>query len=446
MSELTQLEKSRLSRRRFLKSAGAAAGVLSLSRLGLFAQQATFIQIGALLPLTGGLSDLGPRFQAAGQLAIDDMNAVGIPGNFRLGLVVRDDATSDKLTATAAALQLISAGVPGIFGPAASSNVVAVNNVTAPNKVPVFSPSSTAHGVRTLPDSSYIFRTTPSDDLQSIVLAEVAAKRGYKKIAIIARNEPYGQGLAQSLTSNFKALGGSVTSTSLYALDATDFSAQIAEAKAGSPDAISLITFQEAEPLIKQLEAAGVHNWDLLVDGNKIQDMFNRIAKAIGVAPLVGKMGTGPSPAKTAGVDAFTAQYQAALKESPVVYTPNCYDAIAAMGLTIAKVVLSNGGKAPTGADIQGHVRDVCNPATPPDPNEVTVTVAQFDKAFSTLSKGGKIKYAGAGSDMTFAPNNDVVAPIGTWYIDKNGQIQDLESVACGASSCADVTKLPPSS
>jgi ABC-type branched-subunit amino acid transport system substrate-binding protein len=446
MSELTQLEKSRLSRRRFLKSAGAAAGVLSLSRLGLFAQQATFIQIGALLPLTGGLSDLGPRFQAAAQLAIDDMNAVGIPGNFRLGLVVRDDATSDKATATAAAQQLVSSGAQAIFGPAASSNVLAASDVTIPAKVVIVSPSSTSLAVRALKDSSYIYRTTPNDSLQAIVLAEVAVKRGYKKIAIIARNEPYGAGLAAGLASNFQSLGGTVTSTSLYALDTTDFSAQIAAAKAGNPDAISLITFQEAEPLIKQLEAAGASNWDLLVDGNKIQDMFNRLVQSIGAAKLAGKMGTASATVKTAGGDAFTAKYRHALNEAPAVYTGNSYDALAAIGLTVAKVVLSNGGKAPSGADIRDHIRDVCNPANPADPKEIDVTVGQFDKAFATLSAGGKIKYEGAASEMTFAPNNDVVGPIGTWYLDSKGQIQELEIVNCDANGCSPVTKLPPSS
>jgi ABC-type branched-subunit amino acid transport system substrate-binding protein len=442
MSELKRLESRSVTRRTFLKGAGVAVGTLALGRFTSFAD-AQFIQVGALLPLTGGLSDLGPRFQAAAQLAIDDMNAVGLPGNFRLGLVVRDDATSDKATATAAAQQLVSSGVQAIFGPAASSNVLAASDVTIPAKVVIISPSSTSLAVRALPDSSYIYRTTPNDGLQAIVLAEVAVKRGYKKIAIIARNEPYGAGLAAGLKSNFESLGGTVTSTSLYALDTTDFSAQIAAAKAGNPDAISLITFQEAEPLIKQLEAAGASNWDLLVDGNKIQDMFNRLVQSIGAAKLAGKMGTASATVKTKGGDAFTAKYQLALKEAPAVYTGNSYDALAALGLTIAKVALSNGGKAPSGKDIRDHIRDVTN-ADLSDPKVTAVTVGEFDKAFAVLSTGGTIKYEGAASEMTFAPNNDVVGPIGTWYLDSKGQIQELETVNCSANGCSPVTQLPP--
>jgi ABC-type branched-subunit amino acid transport system substrate-binding protein len=412
LSKNSYLLKKTVTRRRFLKIAGVGAGALSLSHLEFFGQQATFIQIGALLPLTGGLSDLGPRLQAAAQLAIDDMNAVGGPGNFRLGLVVRDDATSDEATATVAALQLVSSGVQAIFGPAASSNVLAASDVTVPNKVVLVSPCASSPAISALRDDGYVFRMAPSDAFQGSVLADTAFNvLGYRKIAIIARNDPYGAGLAAELSSDFESLGGTVTSTSLYSLDTTDFSTQIAAAKAGNPDAISLIAFDEGETLIEQMVAAGVNNFDLFSDGLMSEDLFDRLASKVGPDLLSGKFGTATgAPLDTEGYQSFAAKYRNGLHEDPITCVANAYDALAVLGLAIHKAALLNGGKLPTGTEIRDQMREVANP-----PGEV-VTVGEFAKAFDILNKGGKINYEGASGSVDFDANGGVdEGVIGLW-------------------------------
>ena len=440
---MSELKKSRVSRRTFLKGMGVAAGALTLGSFSSFGQQAKFIAIGAVVPLTGQLASFGPRFQKAADIAVNDMNAVGLPGGFRLNLLVRDSAT-DASTGVASAQTLVAQGVPAVFGAAASGVTIPVSSVTIPNEVVLISPSATSPAISTLDDNDFVFRTAPSDALQGIVLAELAIKKGYKKIAIIARNDAYGAGLQASAKRNFEALGGTVTATPLYDPKTTDFSAEIAAATAGNPDAISLITFDEGEPLIIQLETAGASNWDLLVDGNKNQDLITRLAKKIGVAKLAGKVGTAPATAKTQGGSIFKQKYEAVLNEPPFVFTPNSYDALAVVGLAIAKASLVNGGKAPTGTEIRDQMRFVANP-----PGEA-VTVGEFDKAFKTLSGGGDINYQGAAGTIDFDKNGDVVGPIGTWYIDKNGEIQELQVIDCSVGkqgpTCGDVTKLPPTS
>lgn len=424
-----------LNRRSFLKGVGLAVGSTALGSLKVLSQ-AEFYRVGATIPLTGALAGFGPRFQVAAQLAIDEINAAGGAGGRLLNLIVRDDGT-DTAIGTASAQQLVADGIQVIFGPAASGVLNAIRSVTVPNKVVAISPSSTSLAVRATSDDGYIFRTTPNDGLQAIVLAKLAIKKGYTKIAIIARNDAYGAGLQAGLKSNFEALGGTVTATPLYDPNATDFSAEIAAASAGSPDAISLITFDEGEPLINQLEAAGISNWDLLVDGNKNQDLVTRIAGSIGVGRLAGKVGTAAATVETSGGAAFTALYEAALPEEVFVYTPNSYDALAVVGLAIAKATRENGGAAPTGTEIRDNMRFGANA-----PGDV-YTVGQLGDALAAIAAGADVNYEGAGSSVDFAPDGDVVGPIGTWYIDADGKIVDLEVVSCDATSCGDVTQLP---
>lgn len=435
MSELKRLGSRPVSRRTFLKGAGVAAGALALGHLGSFGQ-AEFIQIGADIPLTGTLKSFGPRFQVAAQLAIDELNAAGGPGGRRLNLLVRDSGT-DPAIGVAAAQQLVASGVQVIFGAAASGVTIPISSVTIPNKVLLISPSATSPAISTLKDDDYVFRTAPSDALQGIVAADQAFnKKGYRKIAIIARNDAYGSGLQASLKANFEKLGGTVTATPLYDPKTTDFSAEIAAAKAGNPDAISLITFDEGEALIKQLEAAGVSNWDLLVDGNKNQDLLNRLKESFGgPAKLAGKVGTAPATAKTDGGVLFSKAYEDALKEPPFVFTANSFDALAVVGLAIAKASLVNGGKAPTGTEIRDQMRFVANP-----PGDV-FTVGGLGKALEIIAKGGDVNFEGASGSVDFDANGDVPGPEGTWSIDANGNIVEGQVVDCkfddkGAAVC----------
>ena len=77
------------------------------------------------------------------------------------------------------------------------------NAVAIPNDVVQISPASTAPELTYLADNGFLFRTTPSDALQGVVLGQVAREAGYDRVAIIYINNEYGQGLKDSFTRAF---------------------------------------------------------------------------------------------------------------------------------------------------------------------------------------------------------------------------------------------------
>ncbi len=263
-----------VNRRTFLKGLGAAAGATAVGGpFFSFAQEG--VTIGAVVPLTGALQRFGPRFQVAAQITVDQVNrAGGIPGLGIVQLAVRDSGTNPDVGVASASELVNTMGVQALFGAAASGVTIPITSVTIPAGVFQISPSATSPAITNLDDNDLLFRTAPPDSLQGIVLADLAFDiKGYRNIAIIARNDAYGAGLADALKANFEGRGGTVSNVSLYDPNTTDFSAEISAAAAGNPEAISLITFDEGEALISQMVAAGVTNFDLFVDGNKNQDL-----------------------------------------------------------------------------------------------------------------------------------------------------------------------------
>jgi ABC-type branched-subunit amino acid transport system substrate-binding protein len=412
-----------LKRRTFLKGMGATAGALTLAQLGILAQQQPPILIGAVIPLSGALASFGPRFQVAAQLALDEVNKAGGVLGRRVELIVRDSGTNPQ-QGVQAATDLINVNkVQVIFGAAASGVTIPISSVTVPAKVVLISPSATSPAITNLKDDDFVFRTAPPDTLQGIVLADLAFNtKKYRKIAIIARNDAYGAGLAQVTADTFKKLGGTVTAIALYETNVTDFSAQIAAANKDKPDAISLITFDEGEALITQMVRAGVTNFDLLVDGNKNQDLIDRLVQSIGKAPLEGKVGTAPALAPGAGGEAFAKAYKARLNEDPFVFTPHSFDALAIVCLAIQKAGEYNGVK------IRDNLRFVANP-----PGKV-FTVGQLGDALAAIKAGEDVNYEGASGSVDLDAAGEPVGPVGTWTI-KDGKIVELDVYQCTAGN-----------
>jgi branched-chain amino acid transport system substrate-binding protein len=412
MSKILLESNKRVSRRTLLKGMGLAAGTLALGRFGSVGQQS--ILIGAVVPLSGALASFGPRFAVAAQIALDEVNDAGGVLGQRLDLVIRDSGTNPT-TGVAAADNLVNVvGVQALFGAAASGVTIPIaTSVTIPNQIVQISPSATSPAITNLDDNDFLFRTAPPDTLQGIVLADLAFRvKGYRNISIIARNDAYGAGLADVLRNEFQAKGGTVSALELYSTDTTSFSAQIAAAAAGNPQAISLITFDEGEQLIIQMIQAGVTNFDLLVDGNKNQDLIDRLVASIGTGPLEGKVGTAPALAPGAGGDAFAAAYRARLNEDPFVFTPHSFDALALLALAIEKAGVYSGPA------IRDAMRFGANPP------ETAYTVGQLGQALADIRAGRDVNYDGASGSVDLDAAGEPVGPVGTWKI-VNGRIVD---------------------
>ena len=172
------------------------------------------VKIGIILGFTGPIESLTPDMAAGAELAIAEVNAGGKFMNGSTVTGIRGDSTCiDSAAAQATAERLVTSDkVNAIMGADCSGVTGAIlANVAMPNGVVMISPSATSPGLSTAEDNGLFFRTAPSDARQGQVVAEILKDRGFKSAAITYTNNDYGKGLADSIESNFKSVGGTVT-------------------------------------------------------------------------------------------------------------------------------------------------------------------------------------------------------------------------------------------
>jgi len=164
--------------------------------------------IGALLPLTGDLSDSGRACQAALNMALCDIT--NTPGMPPIRLIIEDTQTDagiayDKL------VEMRSNGVHIVLGPESSEECRILKIYANENDVLLISASSTAAGLALQGDN--LMRLAIDDTHQAAELAELLAADGISDIAILSRSDIYGEGMLAALIREFNARGGAVFAT-----------------------------------------------------------------------------------------------------------------------------------------------------------------------------------------------------------------------------------------
>ncbi len=375
------------------------------------------LTIGKILPLTGDLAEFSALLLAS-NLAVQHINAAGGPLDRPLKLIVADSGTVPD-QGVAAARKLINIDrVQAISGPVASGVAMAMAPIIVQNKVVLVADAATSPLLSEYKDDDFIFRTSTTDAFQGKALALLANESGYKKIAILARNDTYGHALANVLEKSFKALGGGVTNTIFYELGQTSFKAELVKVSKGKPDKISLIVYpEEAVTIIKQAVELGITNFGLIPDSAKSQELFDKLGKALGSDKIEGLSGVAGATPTGVGIERFNALFKEKHGHEPYVFSTNAYDSVYLLALAMQK---AGGSGTIDGTAIRDALRDVANP-----PGEI-VTVNEFAKAKELIKKGQAINYEGASGALDYDTNGDVYAPVGVWKVEK-GKIAEKQ-------------------
>ena len=282
------------------------------------------LSIGGLLPQTGNLAFLGPPEEAGAQLAVNEINAAGGV----LGQPVTYSPGDSGDTSTDIANQTVdrhlNEGVDVVLG-AASSGVsfTVIDKIVGACKIH-FSPANTSPDFTEYDDDDLYFRTAPSDVLQGRVLADLLASDGHATAAILALQDPYGEGLLRFTKEPFEEAGGEVVVERVYDPQAANFDPEIDEVVSAEADAVVVIGFDESSRILTGLFEQGITPDQVyLVDGN--------IGNALGddfteEGALVGTQGTQPAAEVT---EEFRSQL---LATDPGLidysYGPETYDAV----------------------------------------------------------------------------------------------------------------------
>ena len=367
------------------------------------------LKIGTALPQTGNLAFLGPPEEAGVALAIKEINEAD--KGIQVEVVWGDSGDTDNKAYETEIPRLLNAGVKAILGAASSGTSLQFIDQVVGAGVIQFSPANTSAALTTYDDKGLYFRTAPSDVLQGEVLGNLIAADGHEKIAMIVLNDSYGTGLAALTTEAFEAAGGEVLAAPTYNTGDTNFSAQISEVLATSPDAIVLITFEEVKTIIPQLVSQFPADKLYFVDGN-----LANFSEDFEPGTLTGAKGTLPGldiETIPAFLESMNANWVA--EGNPDLagvysYGPESYDAV----VLLALAALAAGSVE--GVDMAGKLQEVSGGSGG------GTKCTSFAECADIINGGGVADYDGVSGPITFDENGDPTeASIGVYvYTDEN--------------------------
>lgn len=225
------------------------------------------LRISTILPQTGNLSFLGPPEFAGVDLAVEELRAAG----YEYEIVVSHHDSGDTMTdiASQSADAVIAEGASVVIGAASSGVSFTFIDKMIDANIVMISPANTAPDFSDYDDNDVYWRTAPSDVLQGRVLGNLMTGDGAATVGMIIINDPYGTGLAENARIAVEAAGGEVVAEELYNPGETNFSTQVNAIMSQSPDAIAVITFDEAALVVPALIDAGASGSQMyFVDGN----------------------------------------------------------------------------------------------------------------------------------------------------------------------------------
>jgi len=222
----------------------AAAAVLAGPAL---AQET--VKIGVTEPLTGAFAASGNYVTEGARLAEEEINKAGGVLGRKIQLVVEDNK-SNPTEAVATAEKLVNSDkVTVMMGAWSSTLTLAVMPKIEEYKVPLLVETSSS-GKITTSGNPYIFRISPTSEMEARAFIPLVKKLGIKKADFLVSNNDFGLGASKEFADMAKKEGVQVGVIETMDPKATDFSAQLAKIKASGGDTLFVTTAVEQITLI----------------------------------------------------------------------------------------------------------------------------------------------------------------------------------------------------
>jgi len=192
------------------------------------------VTIGAIIPLSGASATQGEDQRRGMELALEKINVNGGVLGGKLSIITEDSAGRAP-TALDAAKKLVTVdNVPVLIGEFSSGITIPVGEYIAQQKKVHLNVASTSIDVRKIKGDFY--SVIGLDDVSVAFSAQDAIDRGAKKVAVIAPNNAYGQGIADAFAKKFKELGGEVAASIMYTEGQTSYRRELQQLEKSAPD------------------------------------------------------------------------------------------------------------------------------------------------------------------------------------------------------------------
>ncbi len=355
-------------------------------------------QFGYVLPETGDLAYLGPPQIEAVKYAMSLINEAGGVNGKPLPPVISGDEANDAALAAQAATKQINDHVNAVIGAAATGMTMAIIDKVTGAGIAQCSGSNTGviltdYKGKMGPDGNQLyFRTAPSDALQGPVLGNLILSDGHSQVAILARADDYGKGLAQATASAIEAGGGTVVMNDSYDPKTTDFSGIVQKVKAANPDTVVTISFDEGWQLLKGLFAAGLTPKKVGVYGADGMSSTTAPASTWKSDPGIvdGMKGTAPASVNNPAFIKDLKAFAPSLKETQ--FAPQVFDCVNIFALAAAQAKSNN--PKDWAKDVIGVTKD-------------GTKCTSYAECKKLIDAGTDIHYVGASGDLSFTQKGE---------------------------------------
>lgn len=399
-------------------SVGAATAVTACADDGSGAADGEVsLHIGALVPLTGDLSDFGPSMQRSSELALQQINAAieeaGLDHSVKLNSA---DTQGQPQAAVQAARSLVADGANCLAGPAASSETIPVaRSVAIRDRVPLVSSVATSEDLTKLEDDGLVSRVMITDRYQGQALVDAMGKYDLdgqvegKVAAVAARNDAYGTGVVEFFREAWEAAGGEVGTEILFDPEQASYNSEAQELTSGDADVTLLVSFPE-EFLRLGAALARTRKWDP-ADTWGISLLSDNLPKEAGAELTEGLSDAGQgTPDDADAYRTFKALYKDAGGPPGQAFDPHQFDATMLCYLAAA---------AAGSTEPDAIVDQLSRVSSPPGDK---FTWKELPEAVEALANGDDINYEGASGPIDLDENGDPTAGVFDIFTIKDGK------------------------
>lgn len=249
------------------------------------AEPASFVRIGLSGPFSGGSSPMGESMRNGVRLAVDEINGAGGINGLPIELVERDD-TASETTGAKIAEELTNQRVVATIGIVNTGVGLASIDHYQKAKIPLIvavstGPALTRKFAPPAAPANYIFRVSPTLDLEAKVIAADLRKKSLTRVALLADQTPYGDSGTLAFAEQARLAGLDLVSQLRFKIGEPDMSAFVKNARsAGAQVVVAWGIGPELAAIAKSMHTAG---WRVPLMGSWTLSMRNFI-DAAGVA------------------------------------------------------------------------------------------------------------------------------------------------------------------
>jgi len=364
--------------------------------------------LGALLPLSGALAEIGLDMRLAAELAVGEIGAAGGVHGQPLGLLICDTAAEGGVTARILrhldTLDTPSA-IPGVVGPATSAVTTHVVASARELDLLLVSPSATSPALAELDDDGLLWRVAPSDRRQARAMGALLAHERPAAVAVVRPGDAFGQAMSDALRQELLLRSEAppppivelVVQASAGRLALTNAAEELA---AQAPAAVALLIHQPAATgLLEELTARNIIGPQggaaLLLAESLATSEVGAVVRAAGVEALV--QGVRPQPPAGAVYDTFVATFVRLHGREPGPFAAHAYDATYLLALARASAASAAAEAVSAAALGTALARLAGGP-------QITPGVERWPAALQALAGEGGVDYLGASGTLDWSP------------------------------------------